>query len=46
MKEIDEAQLKDELNEITKRIKKIMKKVEILNPTQKEESKEDPAELQ
>ena len=46
MKEIDEAQLKDEIDEITKRIKKIMKKVEALDPTPKEESKEDPAELQ
>ncbi len=46
MKEIDEAQLKDEIEEITKRIKKIMKKVETLDPTRVEESKEDPAELQ
>jgi len=45
VKEIDEAQLKDEIDEIAKRIKKIMKKVKTLDPTPKEESKEDPAEL-
>ncbi len=46
MKEIGEAQLKDEIDEITKRIKKIMKKVATLDPIPKEESEEDPAELQ
>lgn len=45
MKEINEAQLKDEIDEIAKRIKKIMKKVATLDPTPKEESEEDPAEL-
>jgi len=46
VKEIDEAQLKDEIDEIAKRIKKIMKKVGTLDPARKEESEEDPAELQ
>jgi len=46
MKEVDELQLKNEINEISKRIKKIMQKVEILDPTRQPETEEDAAENQ